>query len=248
MRGRGGSGRADWVPKTDVYTTDGGLAIKAELSGMQAENMEITFEGNCLWISGTRRDRCRVGKANFLITEINYGPFESVLELAPGFNLSMAKAAYSNGFLRIDIPGVPPLPRDVPQSSVGREGSGKPWVPNTDVYTTDSGLVIKVELAGMRSENIEITCEANRLQISGTRPDDRQLAKLVKEINYGPYKTVLELPPGYDLSRARAAYLNGFLRIDIPEGPGAPSLRRRAVQPVEVDTNEVALDYVPMRR
>ena len=36
------------------------------------------------------------------------------------------------------------------------------------------------------------------------------------EINYGPFETVLELPPGYDLSQARAAYLNGFLRIDVP--------------------------------
>jgi HSP20 family molecular chaperone IbpA len=36
------------------------------------------------------------------------------------------------------------------------------------------------------------------------------------EINYGPFESVLELPPGYDLSQAKAAYLNGFLRIDVP--------------------------------
>ena len=30
------------------------------------------------------------------------------------------------------------------------------------------------------------------------------------EINYGPFESVLELPPGYDLSQAKAAYLNGF--------------------------------------
>jgi len=27
---------------------------------------------------------------------------------------------------------------------------------------------------------------------------------------------VLELPPGYDLSQAKAIYVNGFLRIDVP--------------------------------
>ena len=93
------------------------------------------------------------------------------------------------------------------------------WVPNTDVYATDSGLVIKVELAGMRSENLEITVEDNRLRISGNRPDGCRAAKcsfLVMEINYGPFESVLELPPGYDLSLAKAAYLNGFLRIDVP--------------------------------
>jgi HSP20 family molecular chaperone IbpA len=36
------------------------------------------------------------------------------------------------------------------------------------------------------------------------------------EITYGPFESVLELPAGYDLSQAKAAYLNGFLRIDVP--------------------------------
>lgn len=93
------------------------------------------------------------------------------------------------------------------------------WVPNTDVYATDGGLVIKVELAGMRSENLEINVEGNLLRISGTRPDGCRASKcnfIVMEINYGAFETVLELPPGYDLSKAKAAYLNGFLRIDVP--------------------------------
>jgi HSP20 family protein len=102
----------------------------------------------------------------------------------------------------------------------GREGSANGhWVPNTDVYQTDCGLVVKIELAGMRSENLEITVEGNRLRITGNRPDGCRAPKcsfLVMEINYGPFESVLELPPGYDLSQAKAAYLNGFLRIDVP--------------------------------
>jgi len=93
------------------------------------------------------------------------------------------------------------------------------WVPNTDVYATDNGLVVKVELAGMRSEHLEITVEGNRMRIAGNRPDGCRAAKcsfLVMEINYGPFESVLELPAGYDLGQAKAAYLNGFLRIDVP--------------------------------
>ena len=102
----------------------------------------------------------------------------------------------------------------------GGEMSGRAhWVPNTDVYATDNGLVVKVELAGMRSEHLEITVDSNRLRISGNRPDGCRSAKascLVMEINYGPFESVLELPEGYDLSQAKASYLNGFLRIDVP--------------------------------
>jgi HSP20 family protein len=115
---------------------------------------------------------------------------------------------------------------------VKRHGSSHPessaetyWVPNTDVYVTDGGLVIKVELAGMRKEDLELTIEDNRLKISGHRPDGCRAAKcrfLVMEISYGAFETIIELPPGYDLSAARAAYQNGFLRIDVPENVPAP--------------------------
>jgi len=108
----------------------------------------------------------------------------------------------------------------VTRSVGGRESSAKnSWVPNTDVYATESGLVVKVELAGMRSDHLEITVEGSQLRISGTRPDGCRApgcSFLVMEINYGPFESVLELPAGYDLSQAKAAYLNGFLRIDVP--------------------------------
>jgi len=94
------------------------------------------------------------------------------------------------------------------------------WIPNTDVYVTEGTLIIKVELAGMRREDLELTVEGNRLMISGQRPDGSRSTKckfLVMEINYGPFECVIEIPPGYDLSEAKAAYQNGFLRIDIPQ-------------------------------
>jgi HSP20 family protein len=93
------------------------------------------------------------------------------------------------------------------------------WVPNTDVYVTEGGLVIKVELAGMRKEDLQLVIEGNRVKINGHRPDGCRAPKckfLVMEINYGAFESVIELPDGYDLANARAAYQNGFLRIDVP--------------------------------
>jgi len=99
------------------------------------------------------------------------------------------------------------------------------WVPNTDVYVTDEGLVIKVELAGIRREDLELTADGKRLKISGHRPDDCRGAKCkfqVMEINYGAFESIIEMPPGYDLTRAKAVYQNGFLRIDVPDIPSRP--------------------------
>ena len=100
------------------------------------------------------------------------------------------------------------------------------WVPNTDVYLTDGGLVIKVELAGMRKEDLELTIEENQLKISGHRPDGCRAPKcrfLVMEISYGAFESIIEIPVGFDLSRARASYQNGFLRIDVPESRPPPA-------------------------
>ena len=66
-------------------------------------------------------------------------------------------------------------PRGSTVSSRNGDATGR-WVPNTDVYTTDTGLVIKVELPGMKSENLEITVEGSRLRIAGNRPEHRRRA------------------------------------------------------------------------
>jgi HSP20 family protein len=93
-----------WVPNTDVYVTDGAIIIKVELAGMQRENLELTIDGNRLRIRGQRPDGCRPPQCKFLVMEINYGGFENVIELPEGYDLSRAKAAYQNGFLRVDVP------------------------------------------------------------------------------------------------------------------------------------------------
>jgi len=94
------------------------------------------------------------------------------------------------------------------------------WIPNTDVFVADGNLVIKVELAGMRRDDLELTIDGNRLMISGQRPDGPRTSKckfLVVEINYGPFECVIEIPPGYELAKARAAYQNGFLNVEVPQ-------------------------------
>ena len=108
--------------------------------------------------------------------------------------------------------------------STGELATGR-WTPNTDIYVTENGLVIKAELAGMKSDSLEITVEGQRLRINGVRPDccrAPHCSFLVMEISYGPFESVLDLPAGYDLSQAKAIYVNGFLRVDVPPARRTP--------------------------
>ena len=97
-------GESQWTPNTDAYVTESGLVVKVELAGMRKDDLQLVIEGNRIRISGHRPDGCRAPKCKFLLMEINYGAFETVLELTDGFDLAKAKASYQNGFLRIDVP------------------------------------------------------------------------------------------------------------------------------------------------
>lgn len=106
----GGVGQMHWIPNTDVWIAETGLVIKVELAGMRREDLELTVDGNRLRIYGQRVDGCRSGKCSFLVMEINYGPFESIIDIPPGYDVTKAIAIYQNGFLRIDIPPVESQP------------------------------------------------------------------------------------------------------------------------------------------
>ena len=113
-----GDSEAHWTPSTDVYVTETGLVIKVELAGMRKEDLQVVMDGSKVKISGHRPDGCRAPKCKFLLMEINYGAFLSVIELPDGYDLQNAKAAYQNGFLRIDVP----LQKDFDRVSLGVDG------------------------------------------------------------------------------------------------------------------------------
>ena len=83
---------------------DANLFAETGKVASRREDLELTVEGNRLKISGHRPDGCRAPKCTFLVMEINYGAFESIIELPPGYDLNQAEAKYQNGFLRIDVP------------------------------------------------------------------------------------------------------------------------------------------------
>ncbi len=93
------------------------------------------------------------------------------------------------------------------------------WIPNTNVLVNAAGeLVIKVELAGLTKENLEITVDGQRLRLIGHRPDpDANGAQfLVLEMHHGRFESFVDVPEAFDLFQAQAVYRNGVLRIVAP--------------------------------
>jgi len=93
------------------------------------------------------------------------------------------------------------------------------WRPPTDIFETDELFIIKVEIAGMREEDIEVAMEKNLLLIRGTRSDvpEQRAYYHQMEIQSGKFEITAEIPVLVDLEKASAEYKDGFLTINLPK-------------------------------
>ena len=92
------------------------------------------------------------------------------------------------------------------------------WSPPTDVYETEEAYVVRVEMAGMRDDDFEVSLENNTLLISGSRPDFlERRAYQQMEIRFGKFATAVNLPGPVNIEQAHAEYQDGFLTIVLPK-------------------------------
>jgi HSP20 family protein len=88
------------------------------------------------------------------------------------------------------------------------------WSPPTDVYETEKEYVVRVEIAGMRESDFEVTLEDGFLFISGVRPDvSERRAYHQMEIRFGKFTTTLAVPGPVDLDHSEAQYKDGFMTV-----------------------------------
>ncbi len=92
------------------------------------------------------------------------------------------------------------------------------WSPPTDKYETQETYVIRVEVAGMREEDFEISFENNTLLISGARsePPERR-AYHQMEIQFGKFSAIASMPGPINIDHASAEYRDGFLTVILPK-------------------------------
>jgi HSP20 family protein len=91
------------------------------------------------------------------------------------------------------------------------------WSPPTDVYETDDGFGVRIEIAGMREDDFEVTMDGGILYVSGTRPDiNKRRAFHQMEIWFGRFEISIEIPTPVDIEASVAQYKDGFLVINLP--------------------------------
>lgn len=106
------------------------------------------------------------------------------------------------------------------------------WRPPTDVYETESAVVIRIEIAGMDPDQIQVEFNEKILRVSGRRHDKvrRAIAHRL-EVQYGDFVSEVFIPGHYNLDTIQAEYTDGFLTITLPRV--TPAARVIPVQATE---------------
>jgi len=102
------------------------------------------------------------------------------------------------------------------------------WAPRVDVVDREDSLLIRAEVPGVASEDLEITTERGALSISGTRSESLRResdAFRVREIVGGDFRRSITLPEGLDLDSITATCNDGVDEIAI--GKSAEVLPRK---------------------
>ena len=96
--------------------------------------------------------------------------------------------------------------------------SGRLWNPAADVYRVSDGWVVKVDLAGVCTDELEIELRGSILTIRGCRRDTHYREGFVyqqMEITYSRFEKSIQFPGPIEGASIRRDYRDGFLIIDV---------------------------------
>jgi len=94
------------------------------------------------------------------------------------------------------------------------------WKPLMDVVETKDGITLKVEVPGIKQEDINISLEDSTLTVKGERKHESEVNEegyTRFERSYGSFERSVILPLTVDANRVKATYKDGVLEIQLPK-------------------------------
>jgi HSP20 family protein len=90
------------------------------------------------------------------------------------------------------------------------------WTPAADIYETESGFLLALDLPGIDREALEIDVEDNRLIVKGTRMIDEPRQHRTERPR-GKFLRTFSVPGSVDQGKIVAEYKDGVLQIRLPK-------------------------------
>lgn len=98
--------------------------------------------------------------------------------------------------------------------------------PSFDVTEDKEAFLFKADVPGVKQEDLEITTQGNRIQITGKRDNEHETKSAsvyTYERQYGSFTRSFTLPEGADISLAKSELKDGVLTLVVPKKATAQS-------------------------
>lgn len=97
-------------------------------------------------------------------------------------------------------------------------GAAMAWRPSADIYRSPQGWVVKMELAGVRPDDVNIIASGSQLFVSGVRRDNfvgAGWSHYSMEITYSRFERTIELPCDLERAGVSVEWHNGLLLVRV---------------------------------
>ena len=108
-----------WTPAVDLFHENGDLIVRADLPGVDFQDVKLTLADDVLTIEGVRKLEKKLEEENVYFQETHRGSFLRRIAMPAGIPPDAIKATFKNGVLEVRVP-MPKatLPKEIPIKSV----------------------------------------------------------------------------------------------------------------------------------
>jgi HSP20 family protein len=106
--------------------------------------------------------------------------------------------------------------RNRADADAGDEFERADWTPAADIYETESGYLIAMDLPGIDRQALEIDVDENRLVVKGTRALDEPKQHRAERPR-GKFLRTFSVPASVEQGKIAAEYKDGVLQIRLPK-------------------------------
>jgi HSP20 family protein len=96
------------------------------------------------------------------------------------------------------------------------------WAPAIDVVEEEDKFSVKVELPGVKEEDVNVSIAGDTLTIEGEKKAESEVKKkgyYYSETSYGSFSRSITIPSTIDTGKIEANYDKGVLEISLPKAP-----------------------------
>ena len=94
-----------WSPAVDIFENENELVFKADLPGLELNDVDVRVENQTLTVAGERSfETAQEGSKGFHRIERNYGKFVRSFAVPNAFDTDKIAASYKNGVLTVTLP------------------------------------------------------------------------------------------------------------------------------------------------